>query len=85
MRFDSTTTGEDLAFRPNIHNEDTDATVLRNISKKHRRLQKVLIKEISLIIDPDSKEVFDGPAWDDNQRLLKMGTLVTPNSIEFLT
>jgi len=85
MRFDSTSTGEDLAFRPNIKNEDTDATVLRNTSKKHRRLQKVLVKGISLIIDPNTKEVFDGPAWDDNQRLLRMGKLVTPTSIEFLT
>ena len=84
MRFDSTTTGEDLAFRPNIKNEETDATVLRNTSKKHRRLQKVLIKGISLMIDPDSKEVFDGPAWDDNQRLLRMGELVSPTSIRFL-
>ena len=84
MRFDSSSTGEDLAFRPNIKNEDTDATVLRNTSKKHRRLQKVIIKGISLLIDPDSKEVFDGPAWDDNQRLLRMGQLVSPTSIRFL-
>lgn len=84
MRFDSTTTGEDLAFRPNIKTEDLDATVLRNTSRKHRRLQKVLIKGMSLILDPDSKEVFDGPAWDDNQRLLRMGELVSPTSIRFL-
>ena len=84
MRFDSTTTGEDLAFRPNIKTEDLDATVLRNTSRKHRRLQKVSIKGMSLILDPDSKEVFDGPAWDDNQRLLRMGELVSPTSIRFL-
>jgi len=84
MRFDTTTTGEDLAFRPNIKNEDLDATVLRNTSKKHRRLQKVLIKGISLIIDPNTKEVFDGPAWDDHQRLLRMGVMTSPTSIRFL-
>jgi len=84
MRFDTTTTGEDLAFKPNIKNEDLDATVLRNTSKKHRRLQKVLIKGISLIIDPDSKEVFDGPAWDDHQRLIRMGVMVSSTSIRFL-
>lgn len=84
MRFDTTTTGEDLAFRPNIKNEDLDATVLRNTSKKHRRLQKVLIKGISLIIDPNTKEVFDGPAWDDHQRLLRMGVMMSPTSIRFL-
>ena len=84
MRFDSTTTGEDLAFRPNIKNEELDETVLRNTSRKHRRLQKVLVKGMSLILDPDSKEIFDGPAWDDNQRLLRMGELVSPTSIRFL-
>jgi hypothetical protein len=84
MRFDTTTTSEDLAFKPNIKNEDLDETVLRNTSKKHRRLQKVLVKGISLIIDPDTKEVFDGPAWDDHQRLIRMGTLVSPTSIRFL-
>ena len=84
MRFDSTTVGEDLAFKPNIKNEELDETVLRNISKKHRVLQKVLVKGISLIIDRNTKEVFDGPAWDDNQRLLRMGKMVSPTSIEFL-
>jgi hypothetical protein len=84
MRFDSTTTGEDLAFKPNIKTEDTDATILRNTTRKHRRLQKVLIKGLSLIIDPDTKEVFDGPAWDDNKRLLRMGEMVNSTSIRFL-
>ena len=84
MRFDSTTTGEDLAFRPNIKNEELDETVIRNTSRKHRRLQKILVKGMSLILDPDSKEIFDGPAWDDKQRLLRMGELVSPTSIRFL-
>jgi hypothetical protein len=84
MRFDTTSTSEDLAFRPNIKDEELDATVLRNTSKKHRRLQKILVKGISLILDPDTKEIFDGPAWDDHQRLLRMGTLVSPTSIRFL-
>lgn len=84
MRFDTTTTGEDLAFKPNIKNEDLDATVLRNVSKKHRVLQRVVIRGISLIIDPATREVFDGPAWDDHQRLLRMGTMVSPTSIRFL-
>jgi hypothetical protein len=84
MRFDSTTGAEDLAFTPNIKNEDTDATVLRNTSRKHRRLQKVMIKGLLLLIDPDTKEVFDGPAWDDNQRLLRMGEMINSTSIRFL-
>jgi hypothetical protein len=84
MRFDSTASGDDLAFRPNIKNEELDETVLRNISKKHRVLQKVLVKGLSLIIDRNTKEVFDGPAWDDNQRLLRMGNMISATSIEFL-
>jgi hypothetical protein len=84
MRFDSTATGEDLAFKPNIKTEDSDATILRNTTRKHRRLQKVLIKGLSLIIDPDTKEVFDGPAWDDNKRLLRMGEMINSTSIRFL-
>ena len=84
MRFDSSTTGEDLAFRPNIKNEELDATVLRNTSKKHRLLKKILVKGISLLWDPSSNDLFDGPAWDDNQRLLRMGELVSPTSIRFL-
>jgi hypothetical protein len=84
MRFDSTSSGDDLAFRPNIKNEELDETVLRNTSKKHRVLQKVLVKGLSLIIDRNTKEVFDGPAWDDNQRLLRMGKMISATSIEFL-
>jgi hypothetical protein len=84
MRFDSTVTGEDLAYKPSITSEELDATGARNVSRKHRRLQKVLVKGISLLIDPDTKEVFDGPAFDDNQRLLRLGIMESKTTIRFL-
>lgn len=84
MRFDSTTAGEDLAFRPNIKNEDVDATYLRNMTRKHRRLQKVSIQKRVLLIDPDTNEVFDGPAFEDNQRLLRLGVKTSSTQIRWI-
>ncbi len=84
MRFDSTTTSEDLAFRPNMKNDDKDLTYLRNMSRKSRVLHKVLIKNILLYIDPESGEVFDGPAFDDNKRLLRLGIKTSNTSIKWL-
>jgi hypothetical protein len=83
MRFDSTTNGENLAYKPNIRNEDPDLTYLRNTQRRKRRLQKVMIKQMVFLIDPESKEVFDGPAFEDNQRLLRMGVLVSPTQIKW--
>lgn len=84
MRFDSTATGEDLAYKPNIKMDDTDATYLRNLTKRKRKLQKVSIKQMVFLIDPQTKEVYDGPAFEDNERLLRVGTLTTPTSIEWV-
>jgi hypothetical protein len=84
MRFDSTTTGEDLAFKPDINTEDLDATYLRNIQRRKRRLQKVAIKTMVFLIDPDTKEVFDGPAFEDAQRLIRLGTMTTPGQIQWI-
>jgi hypothetical protein len=84
MRFDSTVQGEDLAFKPDIKMEDTDLTYLRNTQRKKRRLQKVAIKQIVFLIDPDTKEVFDGPAFEDNQRLLRVGLMTSPVQIQWL-
>jgi len=84
MRFDTSATGEDLAFKPNIKTEEPDETYLRNTKKQHRKLNKVLIKNMVLLIDPVSNEVFDGPAFDDNQRLLRLGKFVPPHTIRFI-
>jgi hypothetical protein len=84
MRFDSTVTGEDLAFKPNIKQDDLDTTYLRNMTRRKRRLQKVSIKGMIFLIDPDTKEVFDGPAFEDDKRLMRMGMLTGPGQIQWL-
>jgi hypothetical protein len=83
MRFDSTSTGENLAFKPSIKNDDLDETYLRNMTRKKRRLQKLKIKDIVYFMDPDSKEIFDGQAFEDNQRLLRIGTKVSETQIKY--
>ena len=55
---------------------------MKNVTRKARRLQKVLVKGILMILDPDTNEVFDAPAFEDNQRLLRIGTKET-NRIRF--
>lgn len=75
MRFDSTVKGEDMAYHPNIKDDELDVTFLRNQMKRKRRLQRVEIKGFLLLVDPDSREVFDSVAFEDNQRLLRLGTL----------
>jgi len=83
MRFDTTATGEDLAFKPNIKTDDLDETYLRNMTRKKRRLQKLKIKDIVYFMDPDSKEIFDGQAFEDNQRLLRIGTKISETQIKY--
>jgi hypothetical protein len=80
-----TVTGEDLAFKPNIKQEELDSTYLRNLQRRKRRLQKVNIKGMVFLIDPDTKEVFDGPAFEDGNRLMKMGMLTSPVQIRWMT
>ena len=84
MRFDSTVTGEDLAFKPNIKTDDLDMTYLRNMQRRKRHLQKVAVKGMVFLIDPITKEVYDGPAFEDEKRLLLIGTLTTPGQIRWL-
>ena len=84
MRFDSTVKGEDLAYNPNMKSDERDDTYLRNFIKRGRRLQRIKIKDIVFLVDPDSKEVFDEPAFGDAQRLLKIGTML-PDRIQFFT
>jgi hypothetical protein len=84
MRFDTTATGEDLAFKPSIRSEDADATYLRNVIKRKRRLQKVMINTVVFLLDPDTNEVFDASAFDDAQRLLRLGVRTSPTQIKFL-
>ncbi len=75
MRFDSTVKGEDLAYHPNIKDDELDVTFLRNQMKRKRRLQRVEVKGFVLLVDPDTREVFDSIAFEDAQRLIQLGTL----------
>jgi hypothetical protein len=35
------------------------------------------------LYDPQTKEIYDGPAFEDNERLLRVGTLTTPTTLEW--
>lgn len=85
MRFDTTASSEDLAFRSNIKQDETDSLYMRNVQRKARRLQKIRVKGIVLLIDPDTNEIFDLPSFDDTKRLIKLGTRVAPGEIRFFT
>ena len=82
MRFDTTTKPEDIAWAPAIKTEERDTLYLKNIVRKARRLQRVSIKGLLLIVDPDTQEVFDAQAFEDH-RLLKIGTKKSPTEIQF--
>jgi hypothetical protein len=84
MRFDTTYTNEELGYKPATLTEERDTLYMKNVTRKARRLQKVLVKGILMIIDPDTNEVFDAPAFEDNQRLLRVGTKEA-NRIRFFT
>jgi hypothetical protein len=75
MRFDSTIKGSDLAFHPNIKDDELDVAFLRNQMKRKRRLQRIKVKDFVLLVDPDTREVFDSTAFEDANRLLPLGTL----------
>jgi hypothetical protein len=69
MRFDTTATGEDLAFKPDVRGEEKDTLYLRNLQRRSRRLQKVKVKNIVVVLDPDTNQVFDFASFEDSQRL----------------
>lgn len=85
MRFDSATKGEDLAYKPGFKSDDLDALYLRNIQRKSRRLQIVKAKGLLFVLDPDTNEVFDAPAFQDTQRLVKLGIRTAPGEIRFFS
>jgi hypothetical protein len=84
MRFDSSATGEDLAYKPSIKSDDLDTTYLRNMTKRRRTLQKVSIKGMIFLIDQATKEVYDGLAFEDGERLLKVGDMTSPTQIRWV-
>ena len=85
MRFDTTATGEDLAYKPGFKTDDLDTLYLRNIQRKTRRLQIVKAKGLVFVLDPDTNEVFDSPAFQDTKRLIRLGIRTAPGEIRFFT
>jgi len=85
MRFDSTTKGDDLAYKPGFKSDDLDTLYLRNVQRKSRRLQLVRAKGIVFVLDPDTNEVFDAPAFQDTKRLVKLGIRTAPGEIRFFS
>jgi hypothetical protein len=85
MRFDTTATPDELGYKPAVLAEERDVTYKRNIIRKARRLQKVLLKRTLIIYDPDTREIFDAPIFEDSQRLLKIGEIELPNKVRFFT
>jgi hypothetical protein len=85
MRFDTTATGEDLSYKPGFRSDDLDTLYLRNTLRKTRRLQIVKAKGLVFVIDPDTNEVFDAPAFQDTKRLIKLGIRTAPGEIRFFT
>lgn len=85
LRFDTTVGEEDLAFKPKITQDESDTLYTKNIQRKSRRLQKIKVKGIALLIDPDTNEIFDLPSFDDTKRLIRLGKRVGPGEIRFFT
>jgi hypothetical protein len=86
MRFDTTTGPEDLAYNPNFMTDERDAFYARNVVRRKRRLQFIRVKGIDMLFDPDTQEVFDAVAFEDNKRLLKIGMKTSSSEIKwFLT
>lgn len=85
MRFDTTATSEDLAFKPDIRGEERDTLYLRNLQRRSRRLQKVKVKDMAIILDPDSNQVFDYASFEDSKRLIQLGIRTGPGEIRFFS
>jgi hypothetical protein len=85
MRFDTGAKDEDLAFKPSYLSDDRDELYMRNLVRKKRRLQRIRVKGLIMIYDPDTQEIFDAPAFEDNYRLLKLGKRESENEIRWFT
>jgi hypothetical protein len=83
MRFDTNVSHEDLAYNPNIKSDEKDSLYLKNLYRKSRKLQLVKVKNILVVIDPITNEVFDAPAFQDSNRLIRVGVYNKPNEIQF--
>jgi hypothetical protein len=85
MRFDTTSKPEDLAYNPSSKNDERDEFYMRNVDRKKRRLQFIRVKGFDLLMDPDTLEIFDAPAFEDNQRLLRLGIKTSDTEIKWFS
>jgi hypothetical protein len=85
MRFDTTSTSEDLAYNPSYKKDENDTLYMRNIIRRSRRLQMIRVKGMLFILDPDTNELFDSTAFQDMKRLVRLGIRVSPSEIRFFT
>jgi hypothetical protein len=85
MRFDTNITPDELGYKPAVLAMERDTEYTKNVIRKTRSLQRVMVKGVYMIIDPDSNDVFDAIAFDDSKRLLPIGKLIPPNQIRFFT
>lgn len=83
MRFDTNVRPEDLAYTPSLRQDERDDAYMKNQTKQSRKLLKVSIKGNIYYMDTATKEVFDGPAFEDNQRLLLIGKKVEERRIQY--
>jgi len=85
MRFDTTAKPEDLAYNPSVKSDEQDAFYLRNMERKKRRLQFIRVKGFDMLMDPDTMEIFDAPAFEDNKRLIKLGIKTSDTEIKWFS
>lgn len=85
MRFDTNITPDEMGYKPAVLANERDVMYLKNVQRKSRTLQRVMIRGIYFVIDRDTNEVFDAIAFDDSERLLPIGKIVPPNQIRFFT
>ena len=85
MRFDTTAKAEDLAYNPSGKSDEPDMFFNRNVDRRKRRLQFIRVKGFDMLMDPDTLEIFDAPAFEDNKRLLKLGIKTSDTEIKWFS
>jgi hypothetical protein len=85
MRFDTTAKAEDLAYNPSGKTDEPDVFFNRNVDRRKRRLQFIRVKGFDMLMDPDTLEIFDAPAFEDNKRLLKLGIKTSETEIKWFS
>ena len=85
MRFDSSVSGEELGYNPSILSDERDVTYLKNKTRRARTLERIQVKGCLMLRDPVTKDIFDASAFEDKQRLLKLGKQISEKQIQWIT